>query len=117
MFKRKGKIPSKREELENIPFMGQYISNAVQLIIQNKRLPLIDVNMSRVLERYFKERELVDIRYDPYLQDLARKIVDHVDAKEMNWAILDFASLICKARNPACNNCMLAVNCTFYKTR
>ena len=36
--------------------------------------------MARVLERYFGPRNLADIRYDPYLQELAHKVVDADDA-------------------------------------
>jgi len=95
MQKRGGKLPKERDILESIPFMGQYIANAVELIIHKKPSPLIDVNMARVLERYFGKRKMVDIRYDPYLQELAYKVVNHKNAKEINWAILDFAALIC----------------------
>jgi A/G-specific adenine glycosylase len=115
MVKRKGKLPRDRAELESIPFMGQYIANAVELIIYNKPSPLIDVNMSRLLERYFGKRNMADIRYDPYLQELSYKIVNHTRAKELNWAILDFAALICKARKPICKSCQFNGNCSSFK--
>src|SRR5690349_20790111 len=89
MVKRNGRLPKDRQELESIPFMGQYIANAVELIIFNEPIPLIDVNMARVLERFFGPRQLADIRYDPYLQRLSYKIVEHESAKEINWAVLD----------------------------
>ncbi len=47
MVKRKGKLPKDRAELESIPFMGQYIANAVELIIFKKPSPLVDVNMGK----------------------------------------------------------------------
>jgi len=114
MVRRKGKIPSERKEIESIPFFGQYISNAIELIIFKRHTPLLDVNMSRLLERYFGERHLADIRHDPYLQKLSFMVVDHTKAKEINWAILDFAALICKARKPICNECILSIKCKFY---
>lgn len=116
MVKRNGRLPKDRAELESIPFMGQYIANAVELVIFNEPSPLIDVNMSRVLERCFGPRKLADIRYDPYLQKLSQKVVDHVDTQKMNWAILDFAALVCKARSPDHNCCPLR-NCCFYFTK
>lgn len=115
MIKRKGKLPRERSELESIPFVGQYIANAIELIIYNLPSPLIDVNMSRLLERYFGKRKMADIRYDPYLQKLSYKIVMHSKCKEINWAILDFAAIICKANNPLCSICPLQKKCTFYK--
>jgi len=67
-----------------------------------------------VLERFFGSRKMADIRYDPYLQDLAKKIVQLKKAKEINWAILDFATLICQPRNPLCEKCPLCINCIFF---
>lgn len=115
MVGREGRFPSDRKSLEQIPFLGQYIVNAIELQLFNKPRPLIDVNMTRVLERYFEERQLADIRCDPYLQSLAFRVINHPRSKEINWAILDFAASICKARVPLCTSCLLADTCTFYK--
>jgi A/G-specific adenine glycosylase len=110
-----GILPTRREEIEKMPFMGQYISNSVELIIFNRKKPLLDVNMSRVLERFFGKRKLADIRYDPYLQNLALRIVNIGKSKELSWGILDFAALICKAIRPLCIECQLKAKCTFFK--
>ncbi len=93
MVKRKGKLPKGRVELESIPFMGQYIANAVELIIYNKPTPLIDVNMARLLERYFGKRKMADIRYDPYLQKLSYKIVNHERSKRNKLGCFGFCFL------------------------
>jgi A/G-specific adenine glycosylase len=114
MVSRNGRLPRSRLELEKIPFLGQYIANAIELTIFNMRSPLIDVNMARLLERFFGERKMSDIRYDPYLQKLSHNVVNHPMTKEMNWAILDFASTICKARNPLHGNCPLNKKCSYY---
>jgi A/G-specific adenine glycosylase len=113
MVKRNGKLPRDRQDLESIPFMGQYIANAVELVIFNEPSPLVDVNMSRVLERFFGPRKMADIRYDPYLQELCYNVVDHVDTKKMNWAILDFAALICRTK-PQCQICLLSSKCNYF---
>ncbi len=116
MIKRNEVLPTDRRELESMPFMGQYMANAVELLLYDKPFPLLDVNMSRVLERYIGERTMADIRYDPYLQKLAFKVVKHNHSKELNWAILDFAAITCKARNPICKTCFLARKCAFIKS-
>lgn len=115
MVKRKGKLPRDREDLESIPFMGQYIANAVELVIFNEPSPLVDVNMSRVLERFYGPRKMADIRYDPYLQSLSYKIVKHKSAKEINWAVLDIAAELCTAKRPLCNLCPIKKRCLYYK--
>ncbi|MCK6622151.1 MAG: hypothetical protein HUU32_17660 [Calditrichaceae bacterium] len=114
MAKRNGRFPKDRQKLESIPFVGQYIANAILLLIHNEPQPLLDVNMARVLERFFEPRKLVDIRDDPFLQELSRKIVNHRESKLINWAIIDFATLICK-KNPLCDKCVLRSKCNYFK--
>jgi len=75
----------------------------------------MDVNMARVLERFFGPRKLADIRYDPYLQKLARDILPRKGAKEFNWAVLDFAALVCRTRQPLCPTCTLRTRCLFFR--
>lgn len=116
MKRRNGKFPTNRADVEEMSMMGQYITNAFELFILKKPAPLLDVNMARVLERYFGPRRLVDIRYDPYLQKLAYSIVQHDLIEEINWAVLDFAAIKCKSGKPACENCILKNKCNFHET-
>ena len=111
MVKRNGRLPQTKEEIEKLPFAGQYITNAILLLIKKEPAPLLDVNMARVLERYFGQRKLSDIRYDPYLQDLSWKVANHNESKKINWGILDFAAIVCLAKNPKCHICSLSKKC------
>lgn len=107
-----GRIPHRREELEKLPGVGQYIANSIELLCFGKPEPLLDVNMARVLERYFGPRKLADIRYDPYLQRLAKEVIEKSpEPVNMNWVILDFAALVCKKRKPLCDTCPLCKVC------
>lgn len=112
---RGGLVPTTRAELEQLPGIGQYIANAVLLTLYNQPEPLLDVNMARVLERFFGPRKLADIRYDPYLQTLSRSIVNAERSLQLNWAILDLGALICKNGIPLCQRCPLKVKCNFYR--
>ncbi len=111
--RRKGRFPKERNQIEEIPMMGQYITNAFELYVLKKKSPLLDVNMARLLERFFGERKLTDIRHDPYLQTLAYRVVNIDNSKELNWAILDYASLVCKKQKPNCLNCLIFTECRF----
>lgn len=109
-----GALPGTREALESLPGVGQYIASAVLTFCYHKREPLLDVNMARVLERFFGPRQLVDIRYDPYLQTLARQTVDPEIPQQYNWAVLDLAALVCTPRKPKCEVCPLSQRCSYY---
>ena len=113
--KRGGSLPASRSELERLPGIGQYIANAALLTLYNQPEPLIDVNMARVLERFFGPRKLADIRYDPYLQTLARRVVNTENSLRVNWAVLDLGALVCKNGTPLCLQCPLKAKCKFYK--
>lgn len=113
MARKKGKFPRTREEIEELPNVGQYIANAILLFCHGDPQPLLDVNMARVLERFFGPRKLADIRYDPYLQSLARMVVDTKDPVVLNWAILDHAAMICKLSRPLCGDCPVMKRCKF----
>jgi A/G-specific adenine glycosylase len=105
------KLPASRAELERLPAVGQYVANAILLFVHGKPEPLLDTNMARVLERYFGPRDLVDIRFDPYLQALAKQFVSCADGRELNWAVLDLGATVCKPRDPACEQCPLSRGC------
>jgi A/G-specific adenine glycosylase len=106
-------LPRTRRGLENLPGIGQYIASVLLVVLQGRRMPFLDINMSRVLERFFGPREMADIRYDPYLQVLARKVVNVRDALSANWMILDFAALVCTKKRPRCSNCPLSERCLY----
>lgn len=107
------KWPDERADLEALPAVGQYVASAVRIFVHGQREPLLDVNMARVLERYFGPRVLADIRHDPWLQALARRVVSKEDPRLVNWAILDFGALVCTARNPRCPTCPLKNSCLY----
>lgn len=110
-------LPTERNQLEELPMFGQYITNAFELYIMKKRSPLLDINMARLLERFFGKRKRTNIQHDPYLQTLAYRVVDVKKSKELNWGILDFASLVCKKRNQDCYNCVIIRKCKYYKLK
>lgn len=114
MVKLNSRLPKEKREIEKLPFAGQYITNAILQYVYNKPAPLLDVNMSRALERFFGQRKLADIRLDPYLQELSWKVVDHNYAKKINWGVLDFAAKVCVAIKPKCTTCDLNNKCSYY---
>jgi len=111
MVARNGRFPQRREQIDSLSGVGQYIGNAIELLCQHRSKPLLDASMARVLERYFGPRMLVDIRHDSYLQALSHHVVDHDQAREINWAILDLGALVCRNRSPSCGECKLRMTC------
>ena len=115
MVDRKGTFPTNREEVESLPGIGQYITNAIMMFCHGIPEPLLDGGMARVLERYFGPRKLADIRYDPYLQELSKKVVSCSKPIHINWAILDIGAKYCRPKKPKCDCCPLIDKCKFSK--
>lgn len=110
-----GIFPRDARDHANIPGVGQYVSNAILLFQYGKARPLLDSNMARVLERLIHPRALADIRYDPWLQDAATWLARHDNPEIANWAVLDYAALICTSRNPSCSQCGLRRGCSWFQ--
>ena len=54
---------------------------------------------------------MADIRDDPYLQTLARKVINVKDCLSPNWMVLDFAAIVCTKNRPRCWGCPLLARC------
>ena len=109
-----GILPQNKNELHESSLSTLYVSNAYELFILKRRAALLDVNMSRILSRFFNPKEFKDIRNDKLIQELAHNVINIKSCKELNWAILDFSALVCKSSNPQCSNCKLNNKCKFF---
>lgn len=113
--KQGGEFPADAALHRAIPAVGQYVSNAILVFQHNEPRPLLDVNMARVIERFVRPRRLADIRYDPWLQEAAHWLARGSESSKVNWAVLDFAAIVCRARNPLCAQCPVQTRCNFYR--
>lgn len=109
-----GQLPKNRKELLDSGLSPLYISNAYELLVLNQRSALLDVNMSRLLSRFFNIQHVKDLRHDKIMQELAKTVIDVNRCKVLNWSILDFAAIICKSTNPKCDVCILKTKCQYY---
>ena len=109
-----GLLPQNKYELQESSFASLYISNAYELFVLKNKAALLDVNMSRVLSRYFYPKDFKDVRNDKLIQELAHNVINVKACKELNWAILDFGAIVCKAQKPKCNECKLSSRCSFF---
>ena len=116
MVKRDAVFPSCRKEIDNLPGVGQYVGNAIELFAHGRALPLLDTNMARVIERVLRPRKLADIRYDPWLQAVCKEAVSFRNPVEINWAFLDVGGALCKPKNPNCQECPLSSCCSFHNS-
>ncbi len=106
-------LPDTREALEALPAVGQYVASALLSHRVENSEPLLDVNLARVLSRVFGRRDRADLRDDAFLQVTARQLVQGANEANMNYVLLDFAALVCRARAPDCRTCPAQRQCVF----
>jgi len=110
-----GKIPSHKKELLELPYVGDYTVNTILCFGYDKRVPIVDVNVTRICQRYFELDVYGDPRVDTHIWDLLKDIIPRKRFKEFNLALLDFGAIICTSHNPKCPDCLINKECLFYK--
>ena len=102
----KGQIPKTFAELKELPGIGDYTANVLLALIYNQPRIASDGNVKRILNRLF----------DVELEDPANlfKTKRNGDLAE---ALMEFGALVCKPKDPKCNECKIKKNCTYYMTK
>lgn len=104
------KVPLTRKNLLELPSVGEYTASALLCQVANQHEAMVDVNVRRVLGRFFcgKDLSLKEAA------ELAKATMPFENARNFNLALLDFGALVCTARLPKCSECPLASQCEFF---
>ena len=97
--------------------IGPYTASAVLAIVYGRAEPLLDVNMARLLGRFLGSSRRTEAGSNRSLHALALRLVGGKRSLEVNWAVLDFGALVCKARRPLCPECPLRTRCEYAMSR
>jgi A/G-specific adenine glycosylase len=107
-----GKVPDQRELLRALPGIGDYSAGAILSIAFDRREPLVDGNVVRVLCRYF------GLGGDPTRQPLkqalwklAGDLVPERAPGDFNQALMELGAVVCTPRAPECARCPVAKGC------
>jgi A/G-specific adenine glycosylase len=92
--KRGGELPCTRRDLERLPGIGPYTASALMAALFGLHEPLVDVNMARVLGRFFGTEACGSSVRDASLRTLAFHLVQGEHCLLVNWAVLDMGALL-----------------------
>lgn len=107
-----GRVPSEFAELNSLPGVGNYIASAVLCFGYRKKRPIVDTNVVRVYHRVFSlNSKRARPRDDPLVWDFAQAVLPRFNYKKYNYAVLDFAKKVCRARSPLCRECPIYSLC------
>jgi A/G-specific adenine glycosylase len=105
--------PTTIENMRKLPHLGMYITNAIMCFALDQRYPILDVNTSRIICRFFSINNTLDLRRNYTLQQKSWSLVPRKHVKEYNWGLLDLGALVCKTK-PLCNLCHLQKHCSYH---
>jgi A/G-specific adenine glycosylase len=111
-----GVVPRTRKELERLPAIGPYTASAVLTIVYGQAEALLDVNMARLLGRFLGPSQGAKASSRRKLHAHALRLVSSKHSLEVNWAVLDFGALVCRARSPLCLECPLWARCQYARS-
>lgn len=108
----KGKIPNQREELLKLPGIGTYTANALLCSVHALPVPVVDVNVQRVLSRLFWTMPTTgSVRSAGEIAALSQTLIPKRRAYDWNQALMDLGATVCIARSPRCGECPVANRC------
>jgi len=111
-----GNIPSTGEELLKISGVGDYVAGVILAVSFSKKVPIVDSNIARVLNRYFGMDLEGEIRRNKKIVEKADELFSHCNCepKELLFAIIDFSALVCSPLNPRHEICPFKDECRLY---
>ena len=100
----RSKIPDNFIELKKMPGIGDYTANVLLALIYNQPRIGVDGNVKRILFRLFNLNVFDSVNLF--------KTKRNADLAE---ALMEFGALICKPKEPKCNECKFKKICSYYK--
>ena len=111
-----GKLPQSTEELIKLPGIGRYTAGAIASIAFNKKAPLLDGNVIRILTRLFaisknvSEKETIE-----QLWEIAASLLPDKKVGDFNQALMELGATVCFPRSPHCGKCPVSHLCEGYR--
>ncbi len=107
-----GTLPRTLQECMALPGIGKYTAHALLVSVHRRDLPVVDVNIRRLLSRlYWRMHTTADLRSDRQVWALAASLVPRGRGYEWTQALMDIGAAICTARAPKCPACPVAGLC------
>ena len=108
------KLPNDLFDLKSLPGIGDYTASAISAIAFNKPLIPLDGNIERVLKRYLYLKEENQIKKENLIK---QKKIFGISNRSSDYAqaLMELGALVCKPKNPFCNQCPISKKCKSFK--
>lgn len=111
-----GLFPKTVDELLLLPGIGRSTAGAILALSMNKRAPILDGNVKRVLARFYSIQGWPEqTKVKNQLWEVAEQNTPLNNFSQYTQAIMDLGATVCKRSNPDCLKCPLNFGCNAYK--
>lgn len=109
-----GTVPEDFNELVSLPGISHYIASALRCFAFGHPDVLLDTNTVRIAGRIIGLAINDGSRRSNTFRNVLELLIDKQKPREFNWALIDLAAVVCKARQPDHNSCPLKNYCHMY---
>lgn len=103
-------VPDDVETLLSLPGVGAYTARAVACFAYDKRVPVVDTNVRRVVARAVHGRaDAAASSSQRDLDDVEALLPDDADAPRFSAALMELGATVCTARAQRCGLCPLSI--------
>ncbi|KZT10266.1 DNA glycosylase [Laetiporus sulphureus 93-53] len=113
-----GRLPDNAKNMEaKVPGIGRYSAGAICSIAYNQCVPVLDGNVHRLLSRLLalhappKNKQTLDVLW----RGATVMVEDSTCPGDLNQALIELGSTVCKARDPSCSSCPVQPWCLAFK--
>jgi len=107
-----GNFPDELDELITLPGIGRSTAGAISSLAFEKRAPILDGNVRRILCRLFAWQEAPrSSQSEKQLWFWADLLTPEQQVHDYTQAIMDLGATVCTPRSPACDTCPLSRFC------
>ena len=116
ILKFKERLPSTIDELKSLPGIGDYTANAIMAIAFNKPFIPLDGNIERVIKRLLNLKLINEVSKKNLIKK--KKILGtSIRSSDYAQALMELGTLVCRPKDPLCNQCPLTKNCKSFKKK
>nr|WP_255549594.1 A/G-specific adenine glycosylase [Corynebacterium sp. TAE3-ERU12] len=105
-------VPHKVEDLLALPGIGDYTARAVAAFAYHADVPVVDINVRRVLRRH-EQGVFLPGAHRPADLKLVAQLLPDGDAATFSAGLMELGALVCVARTPKCGQCPLRATCAW----
>jgi len=113
-----GKFPADYDALLKLPGIGPYTAAAIASFAFDLAIPAIDGNAHRLFARFFGiDIEPLSSVGKRAFRQMGERLIARDRPADFNQAVMDFASAVCRPKNPLCEDCPLRPGCRAFAER